>query len=82
MQRTAFHASDFNRYGTDYRNTAYLYNPKAMAATSKRVTSGSVKNNKVMNRRLRSGQSNNRANLSVYTNSQKFVDPLLAHKKK
>lgn len=82
MQRATFHASDFTRYGTDYTNTAYLPNPKAMTASGKSGQSSTQKNGKMMNRRLKSGHSNNRANLSVYTNSQKFVDPIYNAKKR
>ena len=82
MQRATFYASDFHRYGADFKNSAYLQNPKAYNQPSKRGTSNNTKTGKVMNRRLKSGHSNNRTNLSVYTSSHNFVDPIYSNQKK
>lgn len=78
-QRSTFYASDYNRYGNEYKNSVYLQDPKAIGRVSKRNTSNKYTNGKMLNRRLKSGHSNNRPNLSVYTASQNFVDPVYSN---
>ena len=82
VQRSTFYASDYQQYSNEYKNTAYLQDPKAIGKISKRPTSNGYKNGKMLNRRLRSGHSNNRPNLSVYSSSQNFVDPFYTSQKR
>ena len=65
LGRTMMHATDFKKVPGEFKQSAYLQNPR-MGNKSKRSASNKIKAGKVMGRRLKSGHSNNRANLSVY----------------
>ena len=80
FQKGSFQASDFHRYGTDHRAVEYIQNQKTYQSGASKNTTNSIRNNKLMNRRLKSGNTNNRVNLSAYTSSQNFVDPFVRPK--
>ena len=81
-QKGSFQASDFQRYGVEHKGVDYIQNQKAFQTGSAKNNQNSIRNNKLINRRLKSGNTNNRVNLSAYTNSQNFVDPFAKPKKK
>jgi hypothetical protein len=80
--RTTMHATDFRKFAGEFKHSAYLQNPRTMGGNSKRSVSNKMKTGKIMGRRLKSGNSNNRANLSVYNWAQQFVDPIYSNKRK
>lgn len=81
-QKGSFQTSDFQRYGVDHKGVEYIQNQKAIQNGSGKNNTTSIRNNKLMNRRLKSGNTNNRINLSAYTSSQNFVDPFAKPKQK
>ena len=81
MHKTSFQASDFTRYGTDFKTSAYFYSSKNVTNGEKEGSS-SIKNGKVMSKRLKSGRPSHRPNLSAYSNGPNFIDPLARGKLK